>query len=56
VTHDVIHGPLDTMWHLIQLELWIWILVVNIHVNKCEKMNWQMKLQGLVVSIFSLMF
>jgi hypothetical protein len=52
VTHDVIHGPLDTMWHLIQLELWIWILVVN----KCEKMSWQMKLQGLVVSIFSLMF
>jgi hypothetical protein len=21
VTHDAIHGPLDTMWHLIQLEL-----------------------------------
>ncbi len=20
-THDVLHGPLDTMWHLIQLEL-----------------------------------
>jgi hypothetical protein len=21
-THDVVHGPLDIMWHLNQLELW----------------------------------
>jgi hypothetical protein len=22
-THDGVHRPLDTMWHLIQLELWL---------------------------------
>jgi hypothetical protein len=56
VIHDVVHVPLDTMWHFIQLELWIWILIANIHVNNYEKMTWQMKLQGLMVSIFFLMF
>ncbi len=37
VIHDVVHGPLDIMWHFIQLELRLQILVANIHVTKCEK-------------------
>ncbi len=37
MTHNVVHGSLDTMWDLIQHELQLQILVTNIHVIKYEK-------------------
>ncbi len=37
MTHNVVHGSLDTMWDLIQLEMQLQILVTNIHVIKYEK-------------------
>jgi hypothetical protein len=54
-TSNVIHKWLDTMWHFIQLELWIQIIAVNVHATRCEEnMLWLMKLLDLVVWFFFL--
>jgi len=37
VINDVVHKWLITMWHFIQLQLWLQIIVANVHVSKCEK-------------------
>jgi hypothetical protein len=37
VTWDVIYRALDTMWHLIQLQLQLQILDTNVHEIKCNK-------------------
>jgi hypothetical protein len=52
---NVVHRWSDTMSHLIQFELWLQIIVANVHVYKCEKnMFWLMKLLNLVIWIFFL--
>jgi hypothetical protein len=53
--NNVVHRWLDITWYLIQLELWLQIIVVNVHMFKCEEnMLWLMKLLDLVVWIFFL--
>jgi hypothetical protein len=48
--NNVVHRWLDITWYLIQLELQLQIIVVNVHMFKCEKnMLWLMKLMDLVV-------
>jgi hypothetical protein len=32
VIGNVIHKWLDNMWHVVQLELWLYIVVANVHV------------------------
>jgi hypothetical protein len=53
---DVIHRPLDTMWHLIQLQLGLQILVTNVHVIKCNKNELVNEIVGFSGLIFFLNF
>jgi len=39
-----------------QVDLQLWILVANVHVIKCEKMSWPLKLLDLMVYFFPLTF
>jgi hypothetical protein len=51
--NNVVHRWLDIKWYLTQVELWLQIIVVNVHMFECqENMLWLMKLLDLVYWIY----
>jgi len=50
----MVHKPLDTTWHFIQLQLWLWILITNVHEIKYNKNELANEIVGFCSLIFFL--